>query len=307
MTILVTGGTGMVGRNLVGALRKSDYTVLSPNRSEMNLFSFEHTFSYVKKHNPNFIIHCAGRVGGIQANIKNPTAFLVENVDINRNLIMAAKEAGVKKLINLASSCIYPREGKNPLTEDLILTGELEPTNEGYALGKIFALRLCQYIHKEAPEFQYKTLIPCNLYGPYDKFDPLHSHLLPAIIQKMDKAVNNDDKTVEIWGDGKARREFMYVGDLVDCIQHGIKKFDTLPDLMNVGLGHDFSVLEYYQAVSEVIGYSGQFTFDLSKPTGMKQKLVSTQIAEDWGWKSRYSLKEGIDLTLKYYHELKRT
>ncbi len=165
---------------------------------------------------------------------------MVENIDIGRNVILASRDAGVKKVLNLSSSCMYPRNAANPLTEDLILKGELEPTNEGYALAKIFAMRLCEYIQKEDSSFQYKTLISCNLFGRFDKFDPRHSHLIPAIIHKIHLAKVNNENTVEIWGDGNARREFMYAGDLADAIFKAITSFDMLPSLMNVGLGGDY-------------------------------------------------------------------
>lgn len=304
MKVLIAGATGMVGRNLTESMKAKKYDFIAPDKSEMNLFNFQQTLEVFKKQKPDFIVNCAGRVGGIQANMAKPVSFLVENIDINRNLILAAREAGVKKMINLASSCIYPRNAENPLQEDFILKGELEPTNEGYALAKIFALRLCQYINKENLEFQYKTLIPCNLYGPYDKFSPDSSHLIPAIVQKIDYAIQKNQKDVEIWGDGKARREFMYVGDLVDCILMGIENFQTLPEFMNVGIGQDYTINEYYQSAAENMGFKGKFIHNLEKPVGMKQKLVSTQKASAWGWKSQYSLQQGLNKTVQFYRNL---
>lgn len=304
MKILITGGSGMVGKNLVESLKTSGHQIFAPSSREMNLLNFEKTAEFIKTTGPEIIINCAGRVGGIQANMAHPVAFLVENTDMNRNLILAAQKCEVKKMINLGSSCMYPRDAKNPLTEDLVLKGELEPTNEGYALAKIYAQRLCSYISKENPEFKYKTLLPCNLYGPHDKFDPKHSHLLPAIIYKMDQAIKQNQKTVDIWGTGEARREFMYVGDLVECIKKALTNFDSMPSLMNVGLGQDHSVNEYYKAVAEVMGYQGQFTHDTSKPVGMKQKLVSVDRAKTWGWSSETSLQNGIRATVQYYKTL---
>ena len=292
----------MVGRNITEGL-KSSHEILAPARKEMDLSHWDSTLGYLQKNKPEMVIHCAGRVGGIQANMAHPVEFLIENIDITRNLIKAAQNVGVKKLINMASSCVYPRGFETPLTEDLILKGELEPTNEGYAIAKIFALRLCQYIHREDQNFQYKTLVPCNLYGPYDKFDPKISHLLPSIILKIDRAIREKREQVEIWGDGEARREFMYVGDLVDCVKKAITDFESLPDVMNVGLGKDWTINEYYKAVSEVMEYNGKFKHDLSKPTGMKRKLVDVSKARAWGWQSEISLSQGISNTLKYYRE----
>jgi GDP-L-fucose synthase len=196
---------------------------------------------------------------------------------------------------------MYPRDAVNSLTEDLILKGELEPTNEGYALAKIFAMRLCQYIQKEDNSFQYKTLIPCNLFGRFDKFDPKHSHLIPAIIHKVHLAKANQENTVEIWGDGTARREFMYADELAAAVLKGVSAFEVLPSLMNIGLGIDYSINEYYEAVAKVIGWNGKFVHDLSKPVGMKQKLVSTKLQDSWGWKSTTSLEEGIQKTYDFY------
>lgn len=304
MKIFLTGATGMVGQNILEHPEAGLYSWLKPGRSELNLYDFQQVLSYLEKNRPDFVIHCAGRVGGIQANMAHPVDFLVENMDINRNVILAAQKAGVKNLINMGSSCMYPRDAENPLREDLVLKGELEPTNEGYALAKIMAQRLCAYIRKENPEFHYKTMIPCNLYGRHDKFDPKHSHLVPAVIRKLHEAKLNGLKEVDIWGDGKARREFMYSGDLADCIFKALKNFQSLPDLMNVGLGVDYSVNEYYEAAAEVVGYKGQFTHDLSKPVGMKQKLTSVERAKGWGWQSAVSLHEGLALTYQYFLNL---
>ena len=170
MKILVTGGNGMVGKNILEHPEAAQHVLLSPSSSELNLRDYIAVNAYLKKHQPDFIIHSAGLVGGIQANIARPVDFLVYNLDMGRNIIMAAQENGIKRLMNMASSCMYPREAQNPLQEELILKGELEPTNEGYAIAKVVATRLCEYIVKENPELQYKTVIPCNLYGKYDKF-----------------------------------------------------------------------------------------------------------------------------------------
>lgn len=204
MKILVTGANGMVGKNIVNHNKASQYQILTPSSSEFNLLHFNDVVSYLKINKPEIVIHAAGLVGGIHANIANPVSFLVTNTDIGRNIIMASKECGISKFLNIASSCMYPRNAENPLQEKLILQGELEPTNEGYALAKIFATRLCEYIKIENPTWNYKTIIPSNLYGKYDKFSPEHSHLVPAIIKKIDDAKRYNEKTVEIWGDGLA-------------------------------------------------------------------------------------------------------
>jgi GDP-L-fucose synthase len=240
-------------------------------------------------------------VGGIQANMTHPVDFLVENVDIGRNVILAARNAGVKRLLNLSSSCIYPRNASNPLTEDLVLKGELEPTNEGYALAKIFAMRLCKYIRQEDQSLKYKTLIPCNLYGRYDKFNPDHSHLIPAIIYKVHQAKTLKEKTVEIWGDGSARREFMYAGDLADAVLKMISEFEQVPYVMNIGLGIDYSINEYYEVIAKTVGWDGQFKHDLARPVGMKQKLVAIDLQNTWGWQPPTSLEDGVAMTYDFY------
>jgi GDP-L-fucose synthase len=232
-----------------------------------------------------------------------PVAFLDSNIVIGRNVIMGAREAKIKKLINLASTCIYPREAENPLKEEYILEGKLEPTNEGYAIAKIVALRLCQYIRKEDPSYNYKTLIPCNLYGRFDKFDPKNSHLLPAIIHKVHQAKITQKQSVEIWGDGSARREFMYIEDLANAIYFALESISDIPDLMNLGVGTDYTIKEYYESVAKVIGWQGEFVFDYSKPTGMAQKLSDISLQSKWGWQPKTSLKEGIRSTYKYYLE----
>jgi GDP-L-fucose synthase len=302
-TVLLTGGGGMVGRNLQDHPAARDVDLLAPTRAELDLTDGSAVQSYLDRHQPDVIIHAAGKVGGIQANMAAPVDFLEINTMIGRNVIMGARNAQIPKLLNLASSCIYPANGKNPLQEDSILTGALEPTNEGYALAKIFAMRLCQYISRERPELDYKTLIPCNLYGPYDTFTPGASHLLPAIITKIHEAQVTGADTVEIWGDGTARREFMYAADAADGIWQAVNRFDDLPPLMNLGLGSDHSVNAYYRAAAQAIGWDGRFHHDLSKPVGMKQKLVDISRQTAWGWAPQTSLEDGISKTYAYYLE----
>lgn len=302
LKVLVTGANGMVGRNLQEHPATHGWLLLAPGREELDLTDWASTRAYVQTHAPDVIIHAAGRVGGIQANMAAPVEFLVANLDMGRNIVMAALETRVPRLLNLGSSCMYPRAAPNPLTEDLILQGELEPTNEGYALAKIVTHRLCEYIRKEHPELRYQTLIPCNLYGRHDKFDPRHSHLLPAIIHKIHAAKMHGAREVDIWGDGTARREFMYAGDLVDAIVRHVTD-PTPPDLMNIGVGEDHSINDYYAVAARVIGWNGHFVHDRSKPVGMKQKLVSVQKQAAWGWKPQTSLEEGIALTYRHYLE----
>ena len=301
MRILITGANGMVGKSLLEHAGMKNHEIYAPLRGELDLFNSAAVKEYVSRIKPDMIIHTAGKVGGIQANMREPVNFLLENLDMGRNIVWAARKSGVKRLINLASSCVYPRNAPNPLREEYILTGELEPTNEGYALAKVTVARLCQYISSQDPDYQYKTLLPCNLYGRWDKFDPVHSHLIPAILHKLHLAVRNDLNEVEIWGDGMARREFMCTADLADCLVEAIERFDSLPLVMNVGLGHDYTINEFYEKAAEVVGYKGSFVHDLSKPVGMKQKVVDTEKLSRWGWQSKTSLHDGLVDTYKFY------
>ncbi|WP_319568115.1 GDP-L-fucose synthase family protein [Cohaesibacter marisflavi] len=300
-TLLLTGGSGMVGRNILEHPTASAWHILAPGSKELDLTDAGSVDAYVAEHKPDLVIHAAGQVGGIQANMAHPVAFLERNMAIGRNIIMAAHKAGVKNFLNLASTCMYPRAAENPLREDMILMGELEPTNEGYALAKIMATRLCQYIRREDASANYKTIIPCNLFGRHDKFDPKHSHLLPAIIHKVHMAKEKGEETVEIWGDGTARREFMYAGDLADAVMKAAGDIDALPELMNCGLGHDHEINTYYQSVADVIGWDGDFTHDLSRPVGMKKKLCATDRQTEWGWSASTSLVDGIRATYDFY------
>lgn len=299
--ILITGSTGMVGRNILEHKHVLQYEMLTPGTNELNLLNFHEAKDYVNKHQPDIVIHAAGKVGGIQANMAQPVKFLVDNLDMARNIILASRENNVRKLINLGSSCMYPKEATNPLKEEFILKGELEPTNEGYALAKIVASKLCEYITLEDSNFNYKTIIPCNLYGRYDKFDPKNSHMLPAVIKKIHEAKINNESEIEVWGDGTARREFMYAGDLADFVLYAIDNFDEMPQNINVGLGKDYSIMEYYETIAAVIGYDGLFNHNLSKPVGMKQKLVDNTRQIKFGWQSNTSLENGIKKTYEYY------
>lgn len=301
MKILLTGASGMVGKNILEYPDASKHYFLTPTSKELNLLNYDSVYNYIAEHKPDFIIHAAGKVGGIQANIAEPVSFLVENLDMGRNIIMAANNNGVEKLLNLGSSCMYPRDAKNPMSEDLILKGELEPTNEGYAIAKVMSTRLCEYIMKEDSTKNYKTVIPCNLYGKYDKFSPKNSHMIPAVIRKIYEAKLANMEDIDIWGDGLARREFMFAEDLADFIFYAIDKFDTMPQNINVGLGHDYSIKEYYKEIAEVVEFKGQFVYDLTKPVGMKQKLIDDSKLKEFGWEFKTTLKEGLKKTFEYY------
>ena len=301
MKILLTGSNGMVGKNILAHKSAINYNFLTPSRNDLNLLNYEDVKKYISINQPEFVIHSAGKVGGILANVKEPVSFLIDNVDVGRNIIMAAKFNNIKNLLNLSSSCMYPKNAENPISESLILKGELEPTNEGYAIAKIMSTRLCEYIVKEDETKNYKTVIPCNLYGKYDKFDPQNSHMIPAVISKIYQAKLSNSSEISIWGDGKSRREFMYTEDLADFIFYAIMNFNKMPQNINVGLGHDYSINEYYSEIAKILGYKGEFSHDLTKPTGMKQKLIDDTKLKEFGWMSKTTLTEGLRKTIDYY------
>lgn len=295
----------MVGRNILENSAANSHEIFSPSSEVLNLLDRDAVKLQLETVKPDIVIHTAGRVGGIHANITNPVDFLTENINIGINVISSAASVGVPNLINLGSSCMYPRTAENPLSEDSILKGELEPTNEGYALAKIVCAKLCEYITSKDSSKNYKTIIPCNLYGRYDKYEPQHSHLIPSVIRKIDDAKNEGKIIVDIWGDGTARREFMFVSDLADLVFYAIDRFKEMPQNLNVGLGQDYSITEYYEAVALVIGFDGRFEYDLSKPVGMKQKLVDVKKLNDFGWHYKTSLIDGISKAYNFYKEEK--
>lgn len=300
-TIILTGGGGMVGRNVIDLCGERGIDVVAPRRVELDLRDYASTLRFVKDVRPDIVVHAAGHVGGIQANIRQPVRFLTDNWDIGRNIVLAAREAGVTRLLNLGSSCMFPRNSPDPLKEEDVLSGTLEPTNEGYALAKCAVARLCSYVHREEPSLLYKTMIPCNLYGRHDKFDPAVSHLVPAVIHKLHVAKRDGLTEVEIWGDGTARREFMYSGDLADAILFAVDHFAEMPDVLNVGLGEDHSVNEYYAVAAEIVGYKGGFVYDTTKPVGMMRKLLDISRQKAFGWQAQTSLRQGLQATYDFY------
>jgi GDP-L-fucose synthase len=299
--IYLSGGNGMVGRNIIDHIEAKNYKILSPKSSDLNLLNYNETKNFITSNKPDIIIHTAGVVGGIEANINNPVKFLVENTQMGINILTVSKEMKIKTFINLSSSCMYPKDSNNPLSEEQILSGELEPTNEGYALAKICTTKLCEYINSEDNSFSYKTIIPCNLYGKYDNFDNNSSHMIPAVIKKIHEAKKNNLQFVNIWGDGLARREFMYASDLADFIYFAIKNFNKMPQNINVGIGKDHSINDYYKTIADIIGFKGKFKNDLSKPRGMKKKLINNQKLKKFGWEYKTSLEDGIKKTYKYF------
>ena len=300
MKVLVTGGSGMVGSNLREKLNSLGIETISPKQEELDLTKQDEVGNFFSRLKPDAVIHCAGLVGGIHANIERPYDFALQNIFMGSNIVNSCLENGVEKLINLGSSCMYPREGKNPLKEDTILSGPLEPTNEGYAIAKIAVSRLCKYSNSQFGT-DFKTIIPCNLYGKYDDFDLKKSHLIPGVIHRMHLHKNSGKGSITIWGDGTARREFMYASDLADFICFTLSDYGSVPQEINVGLGFDFTVKEYYKMIAEEIGYIGNFEFDLTKPTGMRQKLVDVSKQQSLGWSPPTNTREAIGKTYSYF------
>ena len=299
--ILLTGGSGMVGSNIIDHEYSTKYKILSPSSSDLNLLNYQNTENYIAFNKPEFVIHAAGIVGGIEANMSYPVKFLFNNMQMGLNILMASKTKKIKKFINLGSSCMYPKNVENPIPEDLILKGELEPTNEGYAIAKSASSRLCEYITREDSSYLYKTIIPCNLYGKYDNFNYDSSHMIPGVIKRIHDAKNNNSEFVDIWGDGLARREFMYAADLADFIYYAVENFNKMPQNINVGLGHDYKIIEYYKMIAEVIGYKGKFNHNMSKPIGMKKKLIDIKKLNKFGWSHQTLLESGIKETYDYF------
>ena len=301
MKIFVTGSTGMVGRNLAETFAARGHEVVATRSSEVNLLDYGQTVSFVRRTAPDLIVHAAGKVGGIQANVKDSYGFFVANMQMGLNVVQAALEARVPRLINLSSSCSYPCALERPLVEDDVFAGKLEPTNEGYAIAKAATARMCAFASRQFPGCRFRTLVPCNLYGRYDKFGEENSHMIPAVIRKLHAAKANGAESVTIWGDGLARREFLYAGDLAEMVATCVERFDDLPEAMNVGLGHDFTVDEYYEAIARVVGYTGRFEHDLSRPVGMRRKLLDVSLQLRLGIRARHSLEEGLRETYDYY------
>ena len=301
--VLLTGATGMLGGEIYKNLSSPhyNYDVVAPRRNELDLCSQSSVQAFFQNHsNFDTIIHCAAKVGGIAANIADPVGFLYENTMLNSCLPMEAAKVGVPNFLFIGSSCMYPKDYRQPLVEEDMLASYLEPTNEGYALAKISGSKLCTYITKQMG-FNYKTIIPCNLYGPGDDFSPNHSHLIAAAVRKTHLAISNNDSSLEIWGDGSARREFLFTPDLADFVCQHLNQFDQLPNLLNIGFGEDHSVLAYYEAIRDVVGFQGGFTFKLDAPVGMKQKLMDSSKAFKLGWKPTTSLKQGLSKTYEAF------
>ncbi|MDD2653830.1 MAG: GDP-L-fucose synthase [Candidatus Omnitrophica bacterium] len=301
--IYVSGHTGMVGTCVVNLLREKGYNnLILKTIEEFDLHNQKLVDEFMAKERPEYVFHFAARVGGIKANIENPAEFLYDNLMIEANVINASYKHGVKKLLYLGSSCIYPRQCRQPMKEEYLLSGKLEPTNEGYAIAKIAGLKLCSYYNKQY-NTNFISLVPPNLYGPNDNFDPKASHVISSLIRKFVEAKNSNSKYIELWGTGKARREFLFVEDLADACVYFMEKYDAkdLPEFLNIGSGSDVSIKQLAEIVKEKTGFGGKITWNSSFPDGMPRKLMDSSLSKKLGWKAKTNLQEGIAKTIEWY------
>ena len=304
MKILITGSTGLVGNNLVEYLQNSSHELLTPTRNELNLLNREEVYAYLKNNKPDCVIHLAAKVGNISANSQYPLQFLLENLDIARNVIIGAHENGVKNFINIGSACVYPAEKYDrPLTEDMAVTGSFEKENEGYSISKATGVLMCKYISDKNADRHYKTLIPCNVYGGGCSaiFKPEKSHIIIAAIKKIYRAKKENLPEVQIWGDGKARREFIYAKDLARIIVFAAENLEKIPAILNVGSGIEYTVNECYDITAKILGYKGKFIHDLSKPSGTGRRLLDVSSMHKVGLFAETPLEQGIKETIDYY------
>jgi GDP-L-fucose synthase len=302
MKIFVAGHRGMVGSAVVRALQKRGQDqVLTRPRQELDLtdpLAVERWFADEK---PEQVIDAAARVGGIMENSRRPVEFLIENTRIQNNLMESAFRNGCKKFLFLGSSCIYPKHAPQPIREDSLLTGALEPTNDAYALAKITGVRLAQAYRDQYGESAISAM-PTNLYGPEDNFDPESSHALPGMITKFHRAKVKGEKEVVLWGTGSPRREWLYVDDLADGLLTLMEKYDER-EIVNVGVGEDLTILELAELVRKAVGYSGKIRWDHSKPDGTPRKLLDVKKIQSLGWKASISIEQGIAGTYKWFLE----
>ena len=312
--VFVAGHRGMVGSSVCRRLQSNGIkNIITASRSELDLSDKQAVFNYISHVSPEVVIIAAAKVGGIMANQKSKSLFLSENLEIQNNLIWASFHNGVRRLVFLGSSCIYPKFATQPLTEESLLTGELEPTNEGYALAKICGIKLCQYLRKEHL-FDAFSIMPCNLYGPNDNFDLSSSHVLPAMVRKLYVAKSKNLSNVRFWGSGLPKREFLHVDDLSDSILHCIRHFprpssDVMQDQLsqlgyiNSGAGTDISIKDLASLIASKIGFKGSIDWDTSKPDGTPRKLLDIHKMSTLGWTPAMSLDTGITETINGIEE----
>ena len=298
--IYVAGHKGMVGSAIVRALEKKGHNnLILKSHAELDLTVQQDVQNFFNEENPDVVFLAAAKVGGIAANIANPVSFLMDNIIIQHNVIKSAFDAGVEKLIFLGSSCIYPTKAQQPLKEEYLLTGPLEPTNEGYALSKIVGLKACEYYNKQFGT-NYIGVMPPNLYGINDNFDLKTAHVVASLIKKMHIAKVNDEPQVEIWGSGNQYRELMFVDDMADATLYAADNYDG-DSFINIGVGVDYTIRELSETIQRVVGYEGELFFDTSKPDGMFRKVLDVSNFNNLGWESKISLEKGLTLTYEWF------
>ena len=299
--VLILGSTGLVGSNLYKKYREKypDANILSPKRYSLNLNDWKDTLAYLLTHKPDVVFLCAAKVGGIKANNDFKASFITENLKIQTNVIEGCFLAGIKKLVFLGSSCIYPKHAEIPIKEESLLSGYLEPTNDAYAIAKIAGIKMCQS-YRQQHGSDYISVMPSNLYGPGENFDLNSSHVLPALIRKFHEAKIENKPDVEIWGTGKPMREFLYVDDLADALIFLSENYSD-ERIINVGAGEDISILNLSELIAKEVGYVGNIRFNSDYPDGTMRKVMDTSRINNLGWKPSTTLEEGIKKTYEYY------
>jgi GDP-L-fucose synthase len=304
LKVFVAGSNGMVGSATVRLLSTNPkYEIIVRNRKELDLLDSFAVNNFFASEKIDIVILAAAKVGGIQANMANPGQFLYENLQIQNNVIHHAYLNSVKKLVFLGSSCIYPKECPQPMKEEYMLTGKLEPTNEGYAIAKIAGLKLCEN-YKKQYGFDSISIMPCNLYGPNDSFDLQHSHVLSALVKRFSDAVTNGLDEITLWGTGIARREFMHVDDLAKALLFLMENYHDA-EMINVGTGTDISIKELSILIADKVGFKGTISWDTSKPDGMLKKCMDVSKLNELGFKPEISLSMGIDQMINIYKTIK--
>ncbi len=299
MTILIAGATGLAGSAIYRELLKLGEKVVGISSKDVDLLDRKATFEYLKNLKPKVVIDAAAKVGGISANNNFPVEFLSENIQIQTNLMDASHGAGIEKFVFLASSCVYPKNCSQPIKEEYVLTGPLEPTNSAYAMAKLAGIELLKSYRRQ---FGHKwiSVMPTNLYGPNDNFDLESSHVFPALIKKFIDAKHSGAKSVTLWGSGKPRREFLHVDDLAKAVVVCLEKYDS-DQQINIGTGLDLSIEELSKKIAKSVGFDGEVSWDTNREDGTPQKVLDIKKISDLGWKPSISLEEGINLTVEWY------
>ena len=298
--IFVAGYLGMVGSAFMRRLGAEGFTnLLKPDRSQLDLMDEHAVLPFFLEKKPDVVILAAAKVGGIQANNDHPVEFLLENLRIQNNVIRSADQSGVRKLLFLGSSCIYPKFAPQPIPESALLTGPLEPTNEAYAIAKIAGIKLCQAYAREKGK-KFISVMPTNLYGPNDNFDLETSHVLAALLRKAHEAKKRKEKKLVVWGTGEARREFLHVDDLAAACLLLLEKYDS-PEIINIGYGEDITIRELAELICDVVGFDGELVWDKTKPDGTPRKLLDVTSIRKLGWEPTISLRNGIAQTYEWF------